>query len=147
MFFGSARTLWCRVSTLDLLNPDSYVHNHHNTNAVPSSAMKLENIYLGRPHDACSIYFILEKERIANELSAKGSSVKKADEHQQKLSFDLAGYDFLSLPDPPTQYRNLQLPHGWFVRGKDCQPNACEDDNWRLVGFFSRPLFCYLIRC
>ena len=107
----------------------------------------MENICLRRPHDACSIYFILEKERIANELSAKGSSGKKAAEHQQELSFDLAGYDFLSLPDPPTQYRNLQLPHGWFVRGKDCQPNACEDDNWRLVGLFFKSLFCYLIRC
>jgi DNA phosphorothioation-dependent restriction protein DptG len=139
--FSSARTYG--VFTLDLLNPDSYGI----ISQYKQRAMKLENIYLGRPHDACSIYFILEKERIANELSAKGSSVKKADEHQQQLSFDLAGYDFLSLPDPPTQYRNLQLPHGWFVRGKDCQPNACEDDNRRLVGFFSSPLFCYLIRC
>ena len=107
----------------------------------------MENICLRRPHDACSIYFILEKERNAHELSAKGSSEKKAAEHQQELSFDLAGYDFLSLPDPPTQYRNLKMPHGWFVRGKDCQPNACEGDNRRLVGFFSSPLFCYLIRC
>jgi hypothetical protein len=84
-----------------------------------SRAMKLETARLGRPHDAYNIYSVLERERIAS--TTKGSS-KKAAQHQQ-LSFDLALYKFIvGFPDPPPQYRELQLPPGWFV-----QHEACED--------------------
>ena len=39
-------------------------------------------------------------------------------QHQQ-LGYDLAGYDFLTLPDLPPRYQNLQMPEGWFVPGKN----------------------------
>lgn len=33
--------------------------------------------------------------------------------------FDLAGYDFLTLPDLPPRYQGLTLDHGWYVPGKN----------------------------
>ena len=40
-------------------------------------------------------------------------------QNHQQISYDLAGYDFLSLPDLPPRFQNLELPPGWFVPGKN----------------------------
>jgi len=70
------------------------------------------NKRLAQPHNVYNIFFMLEQQRLFQE---KGGTVHQ---HQQ-LSFDLAGYDSLDLPDLPPRFQNVQMPQGWFVPGKN----------------------------
>ena len=44
---------------------------------------------------------------------------KAAEDHNQQLSCDLSGYDFLSLPDLPPRFQHVHMPQGWYVPGKN----------------------------
>ena len=75
---------------------------------------------LARPHNCYNIYFILEREKLIR--ARKDSSVGTAAASAKKKTnapFDLAGYDFLTLPDLPPRYQGLTLDHGWYVPGKN----------------------------
>ena len=39
--------------------------------------------------------------------------------HQELSRRDLAGYDYLGLPDLPPRFQGLQMSPGWFVSGKN----------------------------
>ena len=77
----------------------------------------LANRRLAQPHNAYNIYFILERYKLIHEM--EWSCGTGAVQHHPQISYDLAGYDFLTLPDLPPPYQNLQLPLGWFVPGKN----------------------------
>ena len=77
----------------------------------------LANRRLAQPHNAYNIYFILERYKLIYEM--EWSCGTGAVQHHPQISYDLAGYDFLTLPDLPPPYQNLQLPLGWFVPGKN----------------------------
>jgi hypothetical protein len=72
---------------------------------------------LAQPHNAYNIFFMLERQRLIHEMERSCGTA--AIDHHQHLSYDLAGYDFLTLPDFPLRYQNLQMPEGWFVPGKN----------------------------
>jgi hypothetical protein len=77
----------------------------------------LANKRLAQPHNAYNIYFMLERYMLIHEMEGLGRTA--AAEHHQQISYDLGGYDLLTLPDLPPQFQNLQLPVGWFVPGKN----------------------------
>ena len=77
----------------------------------------LANRRLAQPHNAYNIYFILERYKLIHEM--EWSCGTGAVQHHPQISYDLAGYDFLTLPDLPPPHQNLQLPLGWFVPGKN----------------------------
>ena len=84
-----------------------------------------------QPLNVYNIYFILERQRLFQEMKGSGETAADHDE----LPRDLAGYDFLSLPDLPPRYQELQLPHGWFVPGKNSKrkhvrSHGCELKIW-----------------
>jgi hypothetical protein len=81
-----------------------------------NTKVTLANSCLAQPHNAYNIYFILERLKLIHKM--EGSWGTAAAQHHQQISHNLAGYDFLNLPDLPPPYQNLQLPLGWFVLGK-----------------------------
>ena len=79
--------------------------------------VSLANKRLPQPHNAYNIYFMLERYQLIHEM--EGLRGKAAVQNPQQISYDLAGYDFLPLPDLPPRFQNLELPPGWFVPGKN----------------------------
>ena len=77
----------------------------------------LANRRLPQPHNSYNIYFMLERYRLIHEM--EGLRGTAAVQNHQQISYDLAGYDILPLPDLPTRFQNLELPPGWFVPGKN----------------------------
>jgi hypothetical protein len=77
----------------------------------------LANRRLAQPHNAYNIYFMLERYKLIHEM--EGSCGTAAAQHHQQISYDLGGYDLLTLPDLPPRFQNLQLPLGWLVPGKN----------------------------
>jgi hypothetical protein len=65
------------------------------------------------PNNVYNIFFTLERHKLIQEKEKKvGSCGTRTVEQPPR---DLAGYEFLSLPDLPPRFRDLQLPQGWFV--------------------------------
>ena len=85
----------------------------------PTKKITLVNRRLVQPLNAYNIYFMLERHKLVDEM--EGLCGTAAVQHHRQISYDLAGYDFLTLPLPdlPPRYQNLQLPLGWFVPGKN----------------------------
>jgi hypothetical protein len=79
--------------------------------------VSLANKRLPQPHNAYNIYFMLERYQLIHEM--EGLCGIAAVQNPQQISYDLAGYDFLPLPDLPPRFQNLELPPGWFVPGKN----------------------------
>jgi hypothetical protein len=79
--------------------------------------LTLPRMRLYQPHNAYNIYFMLERQRLIQEM--KELCGTKAVQHHEQISYDLTGYDFLSLPDFPPRFQNIQMPSGWFVPGKN----------------------------
>jgi hypothetical protein len=77
----------------------------------------LANRRLAQPHNAYNIYFMLERYKMIHEM--EGLCGTAAVQHHHQISYDLSGYDLLTLPDLPPRFQNLQLPLGWFVPGKN----------------------------
>jgi hypothetical protein len=72
---------------------------------------------LHQPYNVYNIFFMLERQRLLQEMEdLVGTAEVK--QHQQ-LSYDLAGYDSLSLPDLPQRFRHVRMPPGWYVPGKN----------------------------
>jgi len=83
----------------------------------PNTKVPLVNRRLVQPHNAYNIYFILERHKLIEEM--EGLCGTAAVQHHRQISYNLTGYDFLTLPDLPPRFQNLQLPLGWFVPGKN----------------------------
>ena len=79
--------------------------------------LTLPSMRLFQPHNAYNIYFMLERYQLIHEM--EGLCGIAAVQNHQQISYDLAGYDFLPLPDLPPRFQKLQLPLGWFVPGKN----------------------------
>jgi len=77
----------------------------------------LTNKHLPQPPNTYSIYFMLERYQLIHKMEGL-CGIADVQNHQ-RISYDLAGYDILSLPDLPTRFQNLELPLGWFVPGKN----------------------------
>jgi hypothetical protein len=87
----------------------------HNNNNSPTTTMP----YLTRPHNSYNVFFILERQRLlvsqlttVEKLHQLGSSISKK-------SFDLGGYEGVTIPKLPPRYEHIDMPHGWFVPGKN----------------------------
>ena len=97
-------------------------------------------ITLAQPHNAYNIFFMLERQRLIHEMERLCGTVA-VDQHQQ-LQYDLSGYDFLTLPDFPPRYQNLQMCKGWFVPGKNSKQKHMRSHHGRELpdvgGIFAR---------
>jgi hypothetical protein len=72
---------------------------------------------LSQPHNVYNIFFMLERQRLIQMIEE--SCGKAVADHQQQLSYNLSGYDFLSLPDLPSRFQHVRMPEGWYVPGKN----------------------------
>jgi len=80
------------------------------------------HLRLPQPHNAYNIYFILERQRLIDEMESRmwdPDAVKKEKEEFSLHDLTGSGYDFLSLPDFPPRFINLNMPHGWYVPGRN----------------------------
>jgi hypothetical protein len=80
------------------------------------------HLRLPQPHNAYNIYFILERQRLIDEMELRMWDPDAVKEQKEEFSlYDLtgSGYDFLSLPDFPPRFINLNMPHGWYVPGRN----------------------------
>jgi hypothetical protein len=75
------------------------------------------NKQLHRPYHAYNIFFMLERERLIQEMKELGGTVDAKQHHQ--LSYDLAGYGFITLPDLPPRFQHVHMPKGWYAPGKN----------------------------
>jgi hypothetical protein len=99
----------------------------------PNMTATSATMRLAQPHNAYNIFFMLERQRLIHEME-KSCGTAAVDKHQQ-LSYDLAGYDFLTLPDFPLRYQNLQMPEGWFVPGKNSKRKHVRSHGRELPAF------------
>jgi hypothetical protein len=76
------------------------------------------NKQLHRPYHAYNIFFMLERERLIQEMKKELGGTVDAKQHHQ-LSYDLAGYDFITLPDLPPRFQHVHMPKGWYAPGKN----------------------------
>jgi hypothetical protein len=74
-----------------------------------------------------NVFFLLERLRLID-MTADASSGKVENNEVQK-SYDLDGYESLSLPDLPQRYQHLYLPMGWFVPGKNSKRKHTKSNN------------------
>jgi len=79
------------------------------------NGVALFNKRLHQPHNVYNIFFMLEKQRIFQKIE-ESCGIAAGD---QQLSYDLAGYDSLSLPDLPPRFQHVHMPKGWYVPGKN----------------------------
>jgi hypothetical protein len=86
---------------------------------------------LAQPHNIYNIYFMLERQKLIHEM--EGSCGTAAVQHHTQISYDLTGYDSLTLPDLPPRYQNLQLPRGWFVPGKNSKQKHAKTHGCELL--------------
>lgn len=71
---------------------------------------------LAQPHNAYNIFFMLERQKL---LVEQMTTDEKLFGTLSKESFDLGGYDGVTLPNLPSRYDHLEMPPGWFVPGKN----------------------------
>ena len=112
-----------------------------------NTKLTLANRRLAQPHNAYNIFFMLERYKLIHEM--EGLCGTAAVQHHQQISYDLAGYDFLTLPDLPPRFQNLQLPLGWFVPGKNSKRRHKKTHGCELLfnidaAFFDRSLLSAL---
>ena len=91
-----------------------------NMNGTPENTRP--HLRLPQPHNAYNIYFILERQRLIDEIELRMWDPDAVKEQKEEFSlYDLtgSGYDFLSLPDFPPRFINLNMPHGWYVPGRN----------------------------
>ena len=79
------------------------------------------------PLNYYNIFFALERQRLIQENGSCGTAA--VHQHKDVSSFDLAGYDHITLPDPPPRYQNLNMPRGWFVPGKKTKRRHVRSQN------------------
>jgi hypothetical protein len=103
------------IQDAEILHHASQVmmQNAHNNNSPTTMP------YLARPHNSYNVFFILERQRL---LVAQLTMVEKLQQlgaSISKKSFDLGGYEGVTIPKLPPRYEHIEMPHGWFVPGKN----------------------------
>jgi hypothetical protein len=69
-----------------------------------------------QPSSVYNIFFTLEHLRL---IDTNESSSVDSEANELQKSYDLDGYESLTLPELPPRYQHLKLPTGWFVPGKN----------------------------
>ncbi len=77
----------------------------------------LSNKHVHRQHNVYNIFYMLERQRLIQELNEM-CEISAANQNQQQ-SNDRAGYDLHGLPDLPSRYQHVHMPQGWYVPGKN----------------------------
>ncbi len=93
----------------------------------------ISNKRLPQPHNVYNIFFMLERQRLIQMIEE--SCGKAAADHNQQLSCDLSGYDFLSLPDLPPRFQHVHMPQGWYVPGKNSKRKHVKSHGCELLLF------------
>jgi hypothetical protein len=74
---------------------------------------------LAQPHNVYNIFFMLERQRLlVDQMTTTDEKLQQLDALSNK-SFHLGGYDGVTLPKLPPRYEHIDMPHGWFVPGKN----------------------------
>ena len=102
--------------------------------------LTLPSMRLYQPHNTYNIYFMLERQRLIQEMEEVCGT--KAVQHHEQILYDLAGYDFLSLPDFPPRFQNIQMPSGWFVPGKNSKRKHVKTHGCELLIMMPLCSFC-----
>ena len=98
---------------------------------------------LARPHNCYNIFFILERERLIQQAKEESSSKEKANDvtsnglkggEGSASSYDLVGYESLSLPDLPPRYHGLSMENGWYVPGKNARRKHVKTHGCKYTG-------------
>ncbi len=94
-----------------------------NSNMNRTSKDTRPPLRLAQPLNAYNIYYVLERQRLIDEIKLRMWDPDAVKEELYGLFslYDLSGsgYDCLSLPDFPPRFINLQMPLGWYVPGRN----------------------------
>jgi hypothetical protein len=71
----------------------------------------------------------MERLRLIDTMVDTSASSGKVENNEFQKSYDLDGYESLSLPNLPPRYQHLHLPMGWFVPGKNSKRKQTKSNN------------------
>ena len=114
------------------LNKVVFPFHFHHIKKTMKTSMPANERRRPRPHNVYNVFFLLERLRLIDTTTDASSS--ESETNQLQKSYDLNGYESLTLPDLPPRYQHLHLPMGWFVPGKNSKRkhtksnSACEYD-------------------
>jgi hypothetical protein len=74
---------------------------------------------LAQPHNVYNIFFMLERQRLLVDQMTTDEKLQPQLDALSNKSFHLGGYDGITLPKLPPRYEHIDMPHGWFVPGKN----------------------------